>query len=220
MSPDRANQLIHSWWNQTFYSDIPTLTDIPLLKVMSDGITPITSPNDQRLLCSDQLIAKITQVSQRIQADWNADRKIDGVAYLVYRRTGVGAIDPFYVGIANSSNKQGNSYSSLWKFKGARFGDALKSNGHVDCLSRSLAGLYAGYIPWVNAFFGLGASFKSQTPPPLLQPVFVHLEIWNASAHRVIPETPEAPLYVEEMHRLWALKTAGYGSQLLNRDGN
>jgi hypothetical protein len=214
MPPEYATQLISQWWNAQ------TCADIPLLEIGPDGITPLTGSTASQLRCSTQLITHITTVSRLIRADWNAGRQIEGIAYLVYRRTNKGDVDPLYVGIANSSNKNGNRCSSLWGLKGARFCDGLKSNGHVDCLSRSLAGLYSGYASWVETLFGQSATFAGKIPPPLLQPVFVHVEVWNAAAHRVIHETPEAPLYVEEMHRLWVLKAAGFGPQLLNRDGN
>jgi hypothetical protein len=56
--------------------------------------------------------------------------------------------------------------------------------------------------------------------PMLQSPVYVHIDLWDSNAYRILPTIPEAPLYVEEKVRLWILKVAGYGPQVLNREGN
>lgn len=215
MNPNLAQQLIGNW-----FSTLP-LRDLPLLDVQADRVTPkLHSGKHPRLRCSEQLVEAIDGISDAIIADWDGPRMIEGVAYLVYRRNPDGSPDPVYVGIANSANKQGTGHSVLWKGRAARFSDVYGSNGHVDCLSRSLMQSYSGYSQWVSTLFGPGAATRGTAVPPLARPVFVHLEVWDAAARRILPATPSAPLYVEEMLRLWVLKTAGYGPQLLNRDGN
>jgi hypothetical protein len=214
MNKNKAEKHLRDW-----FASIPK-SDPPLLEVKSDGVTPIIAAGPQpRLCCSQPLVNTVAALAATIIADWKGPRVIEGVSYFVYRRDCNGEPDPLYVGIANSSNKKGKKLSSLWRIRGARFCDKHKSNGHVDCLSRSLFLGYKGYRNWVNSLFGPGAP-GGLDAPLLLQPVFVHFELWNPSAHRILPEVPNAPLYVEEMLRLWTLKSAGYGPQLLNRDGN
>ena len=215
MNKNKAEKHLRDW-----FALIPK-TDPPLLEVKSDGVTPIIPAGPQpRLCCSKPLVNTVAALAATIIADWKGPRLIEGVSYFVYRRDSNGDIDPLYVGIANSSNKKGAKLSSLWRMRGARFCDGYESNGHVDCLSRSLFEGHKGYANWVTKLFGPGVASGGLVAPRLLQPVFVHFELWNSSAHRILPEVPAAPLYVEEMLRLWTLKSAGYGEQLLNRDGN
>ena len=215
MNPEQATQLLAAWLNAS------PLNDLPLLDVGGDGVTPtLHAGNHPRLRCSEELVTAVGHIAEAIIADWNGNRTIEGVAYLVYRRQADGSPEPLYVGIANSANKRGDNHSVLWGSRGARFCDNYKSNGHVDCLSRSLLEGYVGYAPWVSALFGPGANAHGPDMPTLLRPTFVHLEVWNAEARRILPGAPDAPLYVEEMLRLWVLKSAGLGAQLLNRDGN
>lgn len=215
MNPDFASNLIRSWLDAT------RLQDLPLLDVAADQVTPLLAAGEHpRLRCSPALVDAIAGLSTTIIADWDNARAIEGIAYLIYRRDPDGAAHPLYVGIANAAGKEGTQPSTLWGIRGARFCDGYRSNGHVDCLSRSLLGNYEGYAPWVAALFGRTPVAPAPHPRPLLSPVCVHLELWNADAHRVHPGTPNAPLFVEEMLRLWLLKAAGYGAGLLNRDGN
>lgn len=216
MTSDSASSLLRAWLDLKSLEDDP-----PLLNVAADEVTPILATGKRsRLRCSPALVDAIADLSTTIIADWNKARAIEGIAYLIYRRHPDGAAHPLYVGIANAAGKGGTQPSALWGIRGARFCDSYGSNGHVDCLSRSLLGSYGGYAPWVAALFGPTPVAPAPHLRPLLSPVYVHLELWNASAHRVHPGTPNAPLYVEEMLRLWVLKAAGYGSTLLNRDGN
>ncbi|MEI6052905.1 MAG: hypothetical protein WCQ44_09410 [Opitutaceae bacterium] len=215
MNPEIASHYVQTWLTAA------TLLDLPLLHVQADGVTPVIHPGAHpRLRCSQPLIDAIKDINATIIADWNGPRVVEGIAYLIYRRRPEGSPDPLYIGIANSANKQGTNHSVLWNIRGARFCDSYKSNGHVDCLSRSLLEGYAGYAPWVAELFGPAAFAVGPDAPRLLQSVYVHIERWDTAAHRVLPITPDAPLYVEEMLRLWALKQAGFGAQLLNRDGN
>ena len=215
MHQNKASRHVRDWFAAI------QKNDPPLLEVKSDGVTPIIPAGPQpRLCCSKPLVNTVAALAATIIADWKGPRLIEGVSYFVYRRDSNGDIDPLYVGIANSSNKKGAKLSSLWRMRGARFCDGYESNGHVDCLSRSLFEGHKGYANWVTKLFGPGVASGGLVAPRLLQPVFVHFELWNSSAHRILPEVPAAPLYVEEMLRLWTLKSAGYGEQLLNRDGN
>lgn len=215
MNQEQASQHLNSWLAAT------KLLDLPLLAVRPDGITPVLHARGRpRLSCSDQLMATIKTVSSAIIADWNGPRVIEGIGYLVYRRGPDGSPEPVYVGIANSAGKNGTGHSVLWKTRGARFCDGYESNGHVDCLSRSLLEGYAGYSNWVSTLFGPGAGLRHGSVPALLRPVYVHIDLFGPNSRRILPAAPGAPLYVEEMLRLWVLKAAGYGPQLLNRDGN
>ncbi len=215
MNPNKSSKHARAW-----FASIQK-NDSPLLEVKSDGVTPIIAAGPQpRLCCSQPLVNAVAALAATIIADWKGPRLIEGVSYFVYRRDSMGDPDPLYVGIANSSNKKGVKSSGLWRIRAARFCDGYESNGHVDCLSRSLFEGHKGYANWVTKLFGPGVSSGGLVAPRLLQPVFVHFELWNPSAHRILPEVPNAPLYVEEMLRLWTLKSAGYGPQLLNRDGN
>jgi hypothetical protein len=215
MNPNKASKHVRNWFASV------TKNDPPLLEVRSDGVTPIVSAGlPIRLCCSQQLLNTVASMAAVIIADWEGSRVIEGISYCVYRRNSNGDPDPLYVGIANSSNKKGNKISSLWRMRAARFCDNYDSNGHVDCLSRSLFDGYKGYSNWATTLFGTVPAPGILVAPQLLQPVFVHFELWNSNAKRILPEVPDAPLYVEEMNRLWTLKSAGYGPQLLNRDGN
>jgi hypothetical protein len=215
MNQNKASRHLRDWFASL------TQNDPPLLELEPDGVTPIIVAGPQlRLCCSQPLVNTVAALAATIIADWKGPRVIEGVSYFVYRRDCNGDPDPLYVGIANSSNKQGSKLSSLWRIRAARFSDGYESNGHVDCLSRSLLEGYKGYANWTTKLFGPGVAGGGLVAPRLLQPVFVHFELWNPSAHRILPEVPNAPLYVEEMLRLWTLKSAGYGPRLLNRDGN
>jgi hypothetical protein len=215
MNIREAQGYINRWFASTRF------LDLPLLAVEPDGVTPVIQHGRKsRLLCSDPLINAIESISDTIIADWNAARLIEGIAYLIYSRNLSGLPEPLYVGIANSANKAGTNFSALWKTRGARFCDRYDSNGHVDCLSRSLLEKSDAYAPWVASLFGSGYTTGGGPAPQLLRPVYVHLEVWRAAAHRVIPEVSGAPLFVEEMLRLWVLKAAGLGPNLLNRKGN
>ena len=215
MNPEQASQYVSTWLTAA------PLLDLPLLHVLTDGVTPVIHPGAHpRLRCSQTLIDAIKVISAGNIKDWKGARAVEGFAYLIYHRRPGGSPDPLYVGIANSANKQGTNHSGLWRIRGARFCDSYESNGHVDCLSRSLLEGYAAYAPWVTALFDPKVAPRGLVAPRLLHPTYVHIELWDAAAHRVLPTIPDAPLYVEEMLRLWTLKKAGYGRQLLNRDGN
>lgn len=215
MNPNKSSKHVRDWFASV------TKNDPPLLEVKSDGVTPIIAAGPQpRLCCSQPLVNAVAALAATIIADWKGPRVIEGVSYFVYRRDCNGDPDPLYVGIANSANKQGAKLSSLWRKRAARFCDDYESNGHVDCLSRSLLEGYKGYANWATKLFGPVVAGGGLVAPRLLQPVLVHFELWDPNAHRILPEVPDAPLYVEEMNRLWTLKSAGYGPRLLNRDGN
>lgn len=211
MTTQQAQEYFQTWEKASKFQNIP------LLKVGKDGLSIQIDPRQpNRLHCSDELVSIISNISKTIIGDWNKTKSIEGITYLVYRKpSNRSGIEPLYVGIANSSNKKGDNISSLWRnARAARFSDRVNSNGHVDLLSRSLFGAYEGYKHWVDSLF------VPNQPSKLSHQTFVHIEIWNAESHRMISCLNGTPLYVEEMHRLWVLKTMGLGGQLLNRDGN
>jgi hypothetical protein len=209
MNTNTAQSYVSSW-----LAAAKPLADVPLLRLQDDGLTPVV---EKGLRCSDQLLEVVAKLSNAMINDFlSASPSMEGLMYTLYSRTEDGEAQPLYVGIANSAGKKGSAPSSLWKMRGARFCDVPGSNGHVDLLSRSLSAKHPGYAPWVSLLFGPNSEAGARRS--LRRPVFVHLEPWDAAAHRILPSLPKAPLYVEEAVRLWALKAAGY--QLLNRSGN
>jgi hypothetical protein len=215
MNSQQASEHVCNW-----FAKVPFL-DLHLLNVENDGITPVVGTGaKKRLLCSEALVKKTRQLGKQIMDDWQGDRRLQGISYLIYRRGVSREPLPLYVGIARSSKKDGTNYSCLWKTRGSRFCDSYKSNGHVDCLSRSLFEGTKGYTHWASELFRKTDDTSGLLVPMLQSPVYVHIDLWDSNAYRILPTIPDAPLYVEEMVRLWILKVAGYGPQVLNREGN
>lgn len=207
MNPNDACQSLQIWFRNLPNPD----SDIPLINTGEDGVTPVlTNDEERRLTCSKRLINAIKNIGNQIKKDWAISNKsTEGMIYLVYTRDRNNFLIPRYVGIAKSAGKNGEKLSALWKNSASRFCDNRNSGGHVDLLSRALTGNHNAYSHLVDTLF-LNGTYT------LASAVFVHCEIWNPSAHRIHKNLPNTPLYVEEMLRIWTLREAGYGNELLN----
>jgi len=165
---------------------------------------------------SPELSEKLKSTRASVQKEFKQPGKLvtEGICYLVYREADVGEAEPLYVGIAQTIGKSGK-LSALFAAGGwLRFSDGFGSCGHIGNLNDCFAGNSKGYQNWRKALFCSGPKPKLKTP------VFVHVQIWSTDSKSIWPKLGHVPLFLEEGIRIWFLQLAGYGENLLNKDGN
>jgi hypothetical protein len=220
MNVDRAKDIFSDW--------IATqqLKDIPLLDVELDQVTAKFPQKGARLMCSERLVNRIRELRTAIHDDWHGQRLIEGMLYLIYRRTN-GSVYPIYAGKSASAGKTGKTMNSLYNYnyKGGRFCDSPNCGGHIDLINKTLLGKSSGYKKWVQTLFEPGVSLNpNRLCVKMRAPIYVHAELWNTESSPMIPAlvpiVGHLSLAAEEAIRIWLLKSAGYGALLLNREGN
>jgi hypothetical protein len=188
-----------------------------LLEVEDDQVTPRlfngAKPGMKR---SPGLSEKLKSIRAAVQQEFKNSSKLatEGTCYLVYRIAESGGVEPLYVGIAQAIGK-GGSLSALFAAGGwLRFADGFGSFGHIGNLNDCFAGNSKSYQNWCEALFCNGPK------PKLKKPVFVDVQVWSTNSNSIWPNLGHVPLFLEEGIRIWFLQLAGYGKNLLNRDGN
>jgi hypothetical protein len=188
-----------------------------LLDVQDDQVTPRLSTRAKLgMKRSPELSEKLKSIRASVQKEFKKPDKFvtEGICYLVYREADVGEVEPLYVGIAQTIGKSGK-LSALFEAGGwLRFADGFGSFGHIGNLNDCFAGNSKGYQNWRKALFCNGPKPKLKTP------VFVDVQLWSTDSQSIWPKLGHVPLFLEEGIRIWFLQLAGYGKNLLNRDGN
>jgi len=191
---------------------------INLLDVRDDMLTPILSQKAPLgMKRSPELSKELKEIRSSVQKEFEKSPRTaatEGICYLVYSEGRNNAIQPLYVGMAQTVGKSG-LLSALFRSGGwLRFADGFGSGGHIGNLNDCFAGKSQGYENWREALFCNGLK------PKLRRPVFVDVEVWTSKSKSIWSEIGHVPLFLEEAIRIWLLQLAGYGAQLLNREGN
>jgi hypothetical protein len=207
-----AQTAVRAWLNEV--AKEPSLN---LLDVQDDQVTPRLSTRAKLgMKRSPELSEKLKSIRASVQREFKQPGKLvtEGICYLVYREADVGEVEPLYVGIAQTIGKSG-SLSALFAPGGwLRFAEGIRSNGHIGNLNANFAGGTDIYANWRKALFCDGPK------PKLKKPLFVDVQIWSTDSESIWPKLGYVPLFLEEGIRIWFLQLAGYGENLLNRDGN
>lgn len=190
---------------------------INLLDVQEDQITPrLSAGTDPKMTRSSELSEELKTIRSAVQKEFTNSGKLttEGICYLVYREAEGDTVEPLYVGIAQTIGKNGG-LSSLFRGGGwLRFADNFNSQGHIGNLNDCFFKMSKGYENWRDSLFCKGPV------PRLKKPVFVDIQEWSALSNSIWPKLGYVPLFLEEGIRIWFLQLAGYGKNLLNRDGN
>ena len=190
---------------------------VNLLDVQDDQVTPRLSIGVKcGMKRSPELSERLKSIRASVRKEFKNPGKVvtEGICYLVYRLAAGVEVEPLYVGIAQTIGKSG-SLSALFAAGGwLRFADGFGSFGHIGNLNDYFAGNSKGYQNWSKALFCNGPK------PKLKKPVFVDVQVWSDDSESIWPKLGYVPLFLEEGIRIWFLQLAGYGENLLNRDGN
>ncbi len=213
MEKAEASSAVNAWLDK-----IARRPRINLLDVRDDMVTPILSQKASLgMKKSPELSKELKEVRGSVQKEFEKSPRTaatEGICYLVYHEGRNNAIQPLYVGMAQTVGKSG-LLSALFRSGGwLRFADGFGSGGHIGNLNDCFAGKSQGYENWREALFCNGPK------PKLRRPVFVDIEAWTSASKSIWSEIGHIPLFLEEAIRIWLLQLAGYGDQLLNREGN
>lgn len=212
LTKEVARKSVHAWLKK-----VAANPRINLIDVHDDQVTPRLS-NRARLGMkrSPGLSGKLKSIRAAVQKEFKKPGKLttEGICYIVYRDADGGEVEPLYVGIAQTIGKSGK-LSALFAAGGwLRFADGFGSFGHIGNMNDCFAGNSKGYQNWRAALFCKGLK------PKLKKPVFVDVQVWSTNSESIWPKLGHVPLFLEEGIRIWFLQLAGYGENLLNRDGN
>jgi hypothetical protein len=212
MTQEIAHKAVYTWLRE-----VASQPRLSLLDVQDDQVTPRLSTRAKLgMKRSPELSAKLKSIRASVQKEFKKPGKLvtEGICYLVYRLSERDEVEPLYVGIAQTIGKSG-SLSTLFAPGGwLRFADGFGSFGHIGNLNDCFAGNSKGYQNWRKALFSNGPKPKLKTP------VFVDVQVWSTDSKSIWPKLDHVPLFLEEGIRIWFLQLAGYGQNLLNRDGN
>jgi hypothetical protein len=211
-----TQEIVHKAVNE-WLREVAAQPRLNLLNVQDDQVTPRLSTGAKlRMQRSPELSEKLKSIRGSVQKEFKKTGKLgtEGICYLVYREADGGEVEPFYVGIAQTVGKS-SKLSALFAAGGwLRFADGFGSCGHIGNLNDCFAGNSKGYQNWGKALF------CSVPKPKLKKPVFVDVQVWSTDSKSIWPKLGYVPLFLEEGIRIWFLQVAGYGRNLLNRDGN
>lgn len=217
MTQEKAEELQRAW-----FARLDAASDMVLFETEEDGL-PLVEHEKQWVRRSALLTSRLLEVKTAVKKafkDRLKKRELqmlwpEGVCYFIYTRSPQGQVEPLYVGITQTAGKKKelNSLFTDW----VRFAEKPGSNGHLGCLNEALLGAKKNYDAWVTAMF---EEELLEGRRRLRKKVCVHVEVWDDTSISVVSELGHSPLCVEEMLRLWVLRSAGHGPRLLNRDGN
>lgn len=212
MTREFAHKAVNKWLRE-----VAAQPRINMFDVQDDQVTPRLSTRAKLgMKRSPELSEELKSIRASVQKEFKKPGKLvtEGICYLVYRISERDEVEPLYVGIAQTIGKSG-SLSALFAPGGwLRFADGFGSFGHIGNLNDCFAGNSKGYQNWRKALFCSGPK------PKLKKPVFVDVQVWSTDSKSIWPKLDHVPLFLEEGIRIWFLQLAGYGENLLNRDGN